>query len=285
MLYLLAFIVLSVLALPAALRDRDRTESQHLLTAIAMFSAAVLSVLYAAVRGQFAVVEWVVLPFGLIVGLIAAVGAYFFWRSQEEKSLLIEPWHLPVVLTLPILLSLTVFDSSAELFGLKAVGVGIGVVALFLIALGAPRTASDLSTGNRFLSTLLVLFLFALLFVGLQLFQAVVLVQNNEGVFLLLVFGIGGLVNLLLGLSKRQAFTGPVYNHGALLGALLFGALLGLLLGLKEMPGWEAFVLAAAGQVVLAALLSFFWLKKRPTALGLVGLLASAAAAILILLV
>lgn len=282
MIFILAFVFLSVLALGVALVGREKTEAPQLFSAIALCVAAALAGLYAAVLGQFAGLDVLILPFGLATGLAAAAGAYYFWRAQEEKSLAVEPWHLPVVLIAPVLLSLLVFDSTTGLTSLKAVGLGVGVVALLLVALSAPRSDSELSSDSRLLGTMLVLFLVALTFIGLQLFAAILLGQNNEGVFLLLFFGSAGVASLLLGFAKRQTLSGAVYNHGALTGLFAFGALVCLLLSLKELPGWEAYLLAAAGSVVLGSVAAFFRLQKRPAPLGLVGLVAATAAALLV---
>lgn len=283
MLFLFLSLACSTLAVIVGLATYRENQSPYLQAAFALLTGAVAAAVFAAVAGQFAFFEFLDLLFGLFVGVTLAAGLYFLIRSLEDGNLDLPPTLLRVAMLLPIVLSVFFFDGLDTLSGLGAAGLAVSAVGVGLLVAGAWRRPDE-SAGRGGFGTGLVLAVFAIFFVGLQAFDAVVMSETGGGVFLTFLFGIAGLALLGLGLLRGNAITGPATLWGALSGLALAGAYVFLLLALARVPGWQGLGAVAAGHCGLAALAGLKFAPEPLRKPGLAGIAVALVGALLLLL-
>ncbi len=277
MLYLGFSIVCSVVAVLIGRRGLQKNASPFMIGAIAFLTAAVISVVFSAIAGQFPEFEILDALFGAVTGVVFALGGYFLLRGLEEKTFVVPISALRVAMLAPIILAVLFFDGLASLSTTGAIGLGVGCVGLALLAIGGKPTEvenRDSFARNAWFNTAFVVVIFAFGFIGIQAFSAVVMNPGENGLFLIFLFGVGGLVQLGLTLRRKNGFGGAPYGIG--MGAFLFASYLLLLLALAVMPGWKAFGAAACGHVVLAGAAGLILTGDRFQAVGYLGLGAAA---------
>lgn len=280
MLYLALFIGCSILIAVIWQRGEVGRSPGMMAGMTACISAAAVMAVWAAVVGEFGDFEAMHLVFGLGVGIAFALAYYLLTRLADAGQLNFSISLLAIAMALPAIVGLALLGEGLEL--MTGIGYGAAAVALLFFGLGAKKAEIEEKVPFGAGFSLIVFFVFALGCLGLLLFNAVYMGQSSALFLTLSLTGaalvLGGLTfSQDVGLDRSEAIEGVV------MGVLLSLAAMFLLLAMDQVAASRVFAVAAVVIISLTAILERFLFSRPIKALSYIGMIAAAAAAVLLL--
>lgn len=277
--------VLSSLAISLILKFNETRSGDRIIVAGTNYVvAATLGLLFSSpfssVSPALPSPGWI--AFGALTGIGFVAGFLLLMRSMKEIGLAVTASVARTATLGPVLLAILFYDERPGI--VEITGVGIGLLAFLLLGIAQRKPGERFSLNPAALGLLTGV----LIVMILNDFAMKVTQFNNvpEAAFLLIVFGVAGLLCWGFVFMRRASHKTVLRKHDVLLGAVLgipnYFSSYFLILALQNIPATTVFPIVSASGVVASTFAAVLIWKERPSATAWCGIGLATLAVILL---